>query len=140
MNNELPKLITDQMFNNDPFSKWMGIERVEDGVGTNTLKMKVREEMLNGFGILHGGIAFSLADSALAFAANSHGRKCLSVENSIHYTGSCTTGDEIIARASEVSRSHKIAVYSVEVKKASGEKVAEFRGTVYRSSKEWEVG
>ena len=139
MNKNTPRSITDEMLDNDAFSLWLGIERIKDGLGVSSLKMKVRGEMLNGFGILHGGIAFSFADSALAFAANSHGRKCLSVENSIHYINSCTEGDEIIAHAKEVSCSFKIGVYEVEIVKSDGKKVAVFRGTVYRSSKEWEV-
>lgn len=139
MNNDLPKKITDKMMEKDAFSQWLGIERVQDAVGTSILQMKVRPEMLNGFEILHGGIAFSLADSALAFAANSHGQMCLSVENSIHYINSCKAGDLIIASAKEVSKSRKIAVYEVEVSKGDGEKVASFRGTVYRSSKDWQV-
>jgi acyl-CoA thioesterase len=139
MDEDIPKLITNKMMEHDAFSKWLGIERVKDGVGISVLTMKVRPEMLNGFNILHGGIAFSLADSALAFAANSYGRKCLSVENSVHYINSCTSGDVLIAKASEVSKSHKIAVYSVRVYKENGEEVAAFRGTVYRSSKEWDV-
>ena len=101
--------------------------------------MAVRKEMLNGFDILHGGIAFSLADSALAFAANSHGKMCLSVENSIHYINSCQEGDVLIAEAREVSCSHKIGVYEVAVKTEEGKDVAAFRGTVYRSSKDWDV-
>ena len=77
--------IIDQMFNNDPFSKWLGIERVEEGPGFCVLKLTVREEMLNGFSIAHGGISYALADSALAFSANAHGRKCVSVETSISH-------------------------------------------------------
>ena len=139
MDKSLPTRIVDKMYNNDPFSLWLGIERVSDERGANTLKMLVRKEMLNGFDILHGGIAFSLADSALAFAANSHGRQCLSVENSIHYFDSCREGEVLIARATELSMSHKIAVYEVRVSKESGDAVASFRGTVYRTSKEWEL-
>lgn len=139
MNTELPKKITDKMFENDPFSKWLGIERLHDGIGSSVLEMKVRKEMLNGFDILHGGIAFSLADSALAFAANSHGRMCLSVENSIHYINSCKEGEVIRAEAKEVNKSNKLGIYEVMVTKSTGEKVASFKGTVYRSSKEWQV-
>jgi acyl-CoA thioesterase len=139
MNEDFPTLITNKMMEKDAFSQWLGIERVRDGVGMCELRMQVKKEMLNGFDILHGGIAFSLADSALAFAANSYGRMCLSVENSIHYINSCKEGDVLIARASEESKSNKIGIYQVDIEKSSGEKVASFRGTVYRSSKEWEV-
>ena len=63
---ELATKVVDQMYDNDPFSLWLGIERVEDGVGSSVLRMTVTQEMLNGFGIAHGGITYSLADSALA--------------------------------------------------------------------------
>ncbi|UTW64727.1 hotdog fold thioesterase [bacterium SCSIO 12741] len=125
------------MYTNDPFSQWLGIERVSDEYGANTLRMTVKHDMLNGFDILHGGIAFALADSALAFAANSHGQQCLSVENSIHYHRSCKEGDVLIARATEENRSNRIATYRVVVSLESGEKVATFQGTVYRSKRLW---
>ena len=70
MNDSLPKKVTNAMMQNDAFSKWLGIERVIDGKGSSVIRMVVRAEMLNGFDILHGGVSFSLADSALAFAAN----------------------------------------------------------------------
>lgn len=128
------------MLANDAFSRWLGIQIVSVKSGACELSMVVKPEMLNGFDILHGGITFSLADSALAFAANSHKRMCLSVENSIHYTESCKKGDVLTAKATEVSKSHKIAIYQVYVFKAEDKLVASFKGTVYRSSKEWEVG
>ena len=103
------------MMQNDAFSKWLGIERVIDGKGSSVIRMVVRAEMLNGFDILHGGVSFSLADSALAFAANSHGMQSVSIENTIHYHLPVKEGDELIATAQEVSKSNKLAVYEVEV-------------------------
>ena len=82
---KLATKVVDQMYNNDPFSQWLGIERVEDGEGTSILKMTVRREMLNGFAIAHGGITYSLADSALAFASNSHGIQSVSIETGISH-------------------------------------------------------
>lgn len=123
--------------NHDLFSQWLGIEVVEIKSGYACLKMKIKKDMLNGFGIAHGGITYSIADSALAFASNSHGEKCVSLETSISHTQSLKEGDEIIAVATEDHRSSKIAVYSVKV--TSGEQVvALFKGTVYRTSKVWE--
>ena len=78
-----PSKIVDKMYENDAFSKWLGIKRIEDGAGKSVLQMTVRKEMLNGFDIVHGGITYSLADSALAFASNGHGRKAVSVENMV---------------------------------------------------------
>lgn len=128
------------MYNNDPFSQWLGIERVEDGPGRSVLRMRVRKEMLNGFAIAHGGITYSLADSALAFASNSHGRMAVSVETSISHTESLREGDVITAVAEEKSLSNKIAVYHVTVSNQHGTVVALFKGTVYRTGKEWFPG
>ena len=131
--------VIDQMYNNDPFSKWMGMERVSEGEGFCVLRMVIRGEMLNGFGIAHGGITYALADSALAFASNSHGRKSVSVETSISHTESLKEGDIITAEAKEISKSNKIAIYQVEVINQDEKIVALFKGTVYRTSKEWET-
>jgi len=88
-----PRKIINKMFDQDAFSQWLGIEIIDVSEGFCQLKMTVRKEMLNGFQIAHGGIAYSLADSALAFASNSHGRKSLSVETSISHTVSVKEGD-----------------------------------------------
>ena len=125
------------MFEQDAFTQWLGIERLETAAGSCVLRMKVRKEMLNGFGIAHGGITYSLADSALAFASNSHGRMAVSVETSISHTKQLHEGDVLIATAEEMSLSNKIAVYHISVKNQEGETVALFKGTVYRTAKEW---
>ncbi len=139
MNEELPKKVTDLMMQNDAFSNWLGIKRLNDAKGASVVQMVVRSEMLNGFHILHGGITFSLADSALAFAANSHGTQCLSIENSVHYHAPAKEGDVLTASSKEVSKSNSIAVYEVEVKNQNEEKIASLKGTVYRTKRNWEV-
>lgn len=133
-----PKEITDTMMRSDYFSRWLGIEVLETGEGFCRLRMQVRQDMLNGFGIAHGGITYSLADSALAFASNSHGPKSVSVETSISHTRPLKEGDVIEATAREEHRSNKIAVYSVQVTHGA-DTVALFKGTVYRTSKNWEL-
>ena len=125
------------MYDNDAFSQWLGIEVVEVKDGYCELKMTVRKEMLNGFQIAHGGIAYSLADSALAFASNSHGRKSLSVETSISHTVSVKEGNVLTATTEELSLSDKIGVYFITITNQKNEEVAYFKGTVYRTSKEW---
>lgn len=125
------------MFNEDYFSQWLGIQRIVVAEGSCQLKMTVRKEMLNGFGILHGGITFALADSALAFSSNTHGRKSLSIEASLTYFSQVKEGDEIIATTEEVSLSNKIGVYHITISNKTGNKVAFFKGIVYRTSKEW---
>ena len=105
-----PSKIVDKMYENDAFSKWMGIKRIEDGAGKSVLQMTVRKEMLNGFNIVHGGITYSLADSALAFASNGYGRKAVSVETSISHTKACKEGDVLTTHTEEMSISKKIGI------------------------------
>ena len=133
----LPEKVFRKMYDNDAFSQWLGIEVVEVKDGYCELKMTVRKEMLNGFQIAHGGIAYSLADSALAFASNSHGRKSLSVETSISHTVSVKEGDVLTANTEELSLSDKIGVYHITITNQDNQEVAYFKGTVYRTSKEW---
>ena len=129
--------IINKMFDQDAFSQWLGIEIIDVSEGFCQLKMTIRKEMLNGFQIAHGGIAYSLADSALAFASNSHGRKSLSVETSISHTVSIKEGDVLTVATKELLLSDKIGVYLITIINQSNEEVAYFKGTVYRTSKEW---
>ena len=126
------------MMANDFFSQWLGIEIIEVKEGACKLQMTVRKDMLNGFGIAHGGITYSLADSALAFASNSHGQKAVSIETSISHTESLKEHDVIIAEAFEEKCSNKIGIYTIKVTRSSDSKVvALFKGTVYRTSQNW---
>jgi acyl-CoA thioesterase len=127
------------MYNNDPFSKWLGIERVEDGAGKSTLRMTVRQEMLNGFSVAHGGITYSLADSALAFAANGHGIQSMSIETGISYTKKVMEGDVLTTSTKEISLTTRIGIYQIDITNQNNEIVALFKGTVYRTGEEWEV-
>lgn len=133
------KEIVDKMYNSDWFSQWLGIERLEDGPGKSVLRMTVRKEMLNGFQILHGGISYSLADSALAFAANAHGRMSVSVETSISHTEQAKEGDVLTTAVEEMSLSNKIGVYQIRISNQENKTIALFKGTVYRTGKDWEV-
>ncbi len=134
-----PEDIVGKMMAQDYFSQWLGVEIVRTSAGSCLLKMTIRKEMLNGFGIAHGGIAYSLADSALAFAANGHGVQSLSVETSIAHFAQVKEGDTILAEATEEFQSRKLAHYRVEVFSLAGKKMALFKGVVYRTSKEWSV-
>jgi acyl-CoA thioesterase len=136
-NNIIAQRVVEHMLKNDLFSRWLGIELLEINTGHCVLKMIVKKEMLNGFSIAHGGITYSLADSALAFASNSHGRKSVSVETSISHTEPVKEGDVLIAYAEEVSISNKIAVYHISVKNQQEKVVALFKGTVYRTGMQW---
>lgn len=135
-----PEEITNKMMHNDAFSQWLGIQVISTQPGYCKLSMKTRAEMLNGFGILHGGISYSLADSALAFASNSHGQHAVSIETSISHLKPVRTGETLTAIATERSLSHKIAIYDIEVFNENSDKIALFKGTVYRKSAEWKNG
>jgi acyl-CoA thioesterase len=137
--NKKATAIVDKMMAKDAFSQWLGIEHLEKNVGYSRIKMLVRPEMVNGFGIAHGGISYSLADSAFAFASNSQGRKAVSIETSISHLAAIQVGDTLIAIAKQENLTHRVGVYTVEVNNQDGKKVALFKGTVYRSSSEWEV-
>lgn len=126
----------EKLFDNDPFSQWLGIRLEKIEAGSAVLSMTVRDEMLNGFGTCHGGIAYSLADSAFAFAANSYGELSVALETHMQYMKPVYSGDEMTAIAIEESRSRKIAVYSITIRNQDDVKVALFNGTVYRLEKE----
>lgn len=137
INKVLAVKVVEQMLKNDLFSRWLGIEPLKIETGHCILQMTVRKEMLNGFSIAHGGITYSLADSALAFASNSHGRKSVSVETGISHVEPVKEGDVLTADAAEVSLSNKIAVYHISIKNQQDKIVALFKGTVYRTGKQW---
>lgn len=124
------------MMADDAFSQWLGIEVVDIKPGYAKLEMQVRQEMVNGFNVTHGGIAFSLADSALAFASNSYGRVALALENNISFMKKVMPGDKLTAKTKELSLGRRIAVYNISVTNKDDEKVALFRGTVFRTKEE----
>jgi acyl-CoA thioesterase len=126
-----------KMYDNDAFSQWLGIEILDLDAGKAVLQMTLRPEMTQGFGIAHGGISYALADSALAFAANSHGPKSVSVETSISHLLPVNKGDILTATAIEESLGNKIAIYQVRVTNQHDKLVALFKGTVYRTGQEW---
>ena len=136
-NQDAYRIIKEKMFDNDPFSQWLGIEIIETGAGTCKLKMEVRPEMVNGFGFAHGGITYSLADSALAFASNSYGPKAVSIETSVSHVQPVHVGDVLTEKTKELSHRKKISIFQIEVCNQSNETVALFKGTVYKTSKNW---
>lgn len=130
---ELAEKVVAKMMKEDAFSQWLGIEILEVAPGHAKIQMEVRPEMNNGFRITHGGIAYSLADSAFAFASNSHGRLSVALETNISYTKKVTEGDTLVATAEELSLGNRIGVYKVAIANQEDAKVAEFRGTVFRT-------
>ncbi|MCC6280498.1 MAG: hotdog fold thioesterase [Saprospiraceae bacterium] len=132
-----PETIFHRMFDNDPFSRWMGMELVSVGAGSCTLKMRVRGEMLNGFGVAHGGITFTLADSAFAFACNSQGRHTVSIHCSIEHVAPVFENDVLMAVAQEENLGNSVSNYAITVSRQDGTAVAFFRGVAYRKREQW---
>jgi acyl-CoA thioesterase len=123
------------MMAKDAFSQWLGIKPMDIAPNTATTRMTVRPEMVNGFGVAHGGIAYSLADSALAFAANTHGNVTVAIDNGITYPAAVNVGDELTAVAEMESSTKRLAFFRVTVTNQKGETVAGFKGTVYKTEK-----
>ena len=134
---DLAKKVVAKMMNGDAFSHWLGIEVLEVSKGFCKLQMIVRDEMMNGFNIAHGGIAYSLADSCLAFAANSDGIQSLSIETSISHTKKVVSGDVLTATSKGRNNSNNTAMYDISITNQHNIEIAQFKGTVYRTSKEW---
>jgi len=129
----LAQRVVDAMMAKDAFSQRLGVKILEVRPRQVTVGMRVRTEMVNGFGVSHGAIVYALADSALAFASNTHGRVTVSIENSITYPQPVRVGDELIALAEEESASNRLGYYRVAVRRQDGVIVALFRGTVYKT-------
>lgn len=136
---ETAQKIVSKMMANDEFSHWLGIRVVEILPGKVTLSMDVRREFTNGFKVAHGGICYSLADSALAFSANGHGRHSLSIETSISHTRPVYEGDILTTEVTEISGSRTLGLYHVMIYNQKSELVAAFKGTVYRKETSWEL-
>ena len=132
---QLAKAVFDKMMEKDYCSQWLGIEPIIVEEGYCKIKMQVRKEMLNGHQILHGGIAFTFADSAFAFASNSYGRIAVSINGTMHYSKSAKEGEILLAEAKALNVTYKTADFDVNVMNEAGEIYYYFRGTVYRTSK-----
>ena len=133
-----PEKIVNEMMAKDTFSRWLGIEVLEVKEGFAKIKMSVTGEMLNGHLVAHGGISFSLADSAFAFASNSHGQKAVSIETSINHIKPILEGDELVATAEKENISRSLGQYIVRVTR-NNELVGLFKGVVFRKEEEWDV-
>jgi acyl-CoA thioesterase len=125
--------VVDHMMQKDAFSQWLGIKILEIEEGYSRISLVVRAEMVNGFGIAHGGIAFSLADSAFAFACNNRNNLSVALDVTITYTKAVQTGDTLIAEAKEVHNGRSTGVYLVSVLNQRNEQVALFKGTCFRT-------
>ena len=124
----------------DAFAATLGIEAVDGGLGRAEVRMRVRPEHLNFNGTCHGGVGFSLADTAFGLASNSHGAIAAGVDAHITYQVAVHVGEVLTATAIEVSRGRKLAVYRVDVENEAGSLVSSFTGTVYVTTKSNEPG
>ena len=133
--NKIARDSVNMMLENDEFSRWLGVELLSMSPVYCKISMKVRKEMLNGFHTAHGGITFSFADSAFAFASNSYGRISVALDVNMKYPKAVYEGDQLIAEATEKSKSKKVAMYKIIVTNQNDEIVGLFNGTVYRTKK-----
>lgn len=129
--------IPEKMLSQDPFSQWLGIKILEVEKGRCKVGMTVRKEMLNSMDKAHGGIAYSLADTAFGFAANTHGKYAVSIETSINHIEALNEGDYLTAESVIEKVNNKLGFNIVEVKRGD-DLVALFKGVVYRTGKDWE--
>lgn len=129
-----PEQVLARMLEKDRFSHWLGLEIDEVSIGYCKLHYTIRDEMLNGFDKVHGGILFSAADSAFAFACNSHGRITVALDVSITFTRPAKAGDKLTVEAKEVYLGDKTGVYDIRTTNEEGKLIAMFKGTAYRTS------
>ncbi len=139
MTNDKDKLandVVDHMMENDFFSQWLGIEVLEIKEGYSRIRMTVRQEMVNGFGIVHGGVPFSFADSAFAFACNNRNVLSVALDTSINFIKPVHVGDVLTAEAKELHNGKSTGLYHISIRNQKDHEVAVFKGLCYRTDKE----
>ncbi|MEI7734040.1 MAG: hydroxyphenylacetyl-CoA thioesterase PaaI [Ferruginibacter sp.] len=127
--------VVQHMMQHDLFSQWLGIEVLEIKEGYSKIKMSVRNEMINGFGIVHGGIAFSLADSAFAFACNNRNILSVALDTAINFIKPVHVGDTLIAETKELHNGKSTGLYHITITNQHEHSVALFKGTCFRTDK-----
>lgn len=133
--NQLARNVVSHMMEHDLFSQWLGIEIEEITEGYSRIRMTVRKEMINGFGIVHGGIAFSLADSAFAFACNNRNVLSVALDTSINFLKPVNVDDILVAEAKEIHNGRTTGLYHIKIKNQHNQEVAVFKGLCYRTDK-----
>lgn len=132
---DLANKVVSKMIYHDSFSQWMGVEVLEIKEGCSRIQMTIRKEMVNGFGIVHGGLPFSLADSAFAFACNNRNNLSVALDVTITFMKAVNVGDVLTAEAKEVHNGRSTGVYLITVTNQKNEQVALFKGTCFRTGK-----
>ena len=133
--NQLANSVVGHMMENDFFSQWMRVEVIEVKEGYSKIKMAIRKEMVNGFGIVHGGLPFSLADSAFAFACNNRNNLSVALDVTITFMKAVNVGDVLTAEAKEIHNGRSTGVYLIQVTNQRSDHVALFKGTCFRTGK-----
>jgi acyl-CoA thioesterase len=126
-----------KMLSQDAFSQWMGIEILDSQIGRVKIAMTVRKDMLNSMNYAHGGVSYTLADTAFGFTSNTHGKYAVSIETSINHIEALEEDDYLVAECIIDKVNNKLGFNVVEVKRGD-ELVALFKGVVYRTQKNWE--
>ncbi|HEV8080872.1 MAG: hydroxyphenylacetyl-CoA thioesterase PaaI [Chitinophagaceae bacterium] len=134
-NDELAKKVVEKMMQDDLFSQWLAIEILDVKEGYSKIRMKIRSEMINGFGIIHGGIPFSLADSSFAFACNNRNNLSVALDTSINFLKPVNVDDELIAEAKEIHNGRSTGLYQITITNQYNHTVALFKGTCFRTGK-----
>jgi acyl-CoA thioesterase len=137
---QLAASVVAHMMKNDLFSQWLGIDVLEIREGYSKIKMIVRSEMINGFGIVHGGIAFSLADSAFAFACNNQNNLSVALDTAINFTKPVHVGDMLTAEAKEMHNGKSTGLYHITITNQHAHTVALFKGTCFRTGRKLVAG
>jgi len=132
---QLATSVVDHMMENDYFSQWMQVKVLEIKEGYSKIQMTIRKEMVNGFGIVHGGLPFSLADSAFAFACNNRNNLSVALDVTITFTKPVNVGDVLTAEAKEFHNGRSTGVYVITVTNQRDEQIALFKGTCFRTGK-----
>ena len=127
--------VVNQMMQKDAFSQWLGLQIDEIREGYCRLHFTIRPDMINGFDVLHGGVTFSAADSAFAFASNNYNRLSVALSCTIDFMEGGKIGDVLSVEAMEESLRNKTGVYIIRVTNQHGTVIALFKGTGYRTSK-----
>jgi acyl-CoA thioesterase len=130
------KKVVAQLMLDDKFSQWLGIEVLEVREGYSKIKMTVRAEMMNGFGIAHGGVAFSFADSAFAFACNNRNNLSVALDTSINFIKPAHINDVLVAEAKEIHNGRSTGLYQITITNQNEHVIAMFKGTCFRTNKE----
>ena len=131
----LANAVVSHMMEHDAFSQWMQVKVLEVQEGYSRINMLIRKEMVNGLGIVHGGITFSLADSAFAFACNNRNNLSVALDVTISFTKAVTIGDVITAEAKEIHNGRSTGVYLITISNQKNEQVGLFKGTCFRTGK-----